>query len=117
MLAMRAYEMMVICHGELEESAVQGVINQATAQIESAGGTVAKTDKWGKRRFAYEINHKNEGFYVVFEIEAEPGALDVVDRNLRLADEVVRHKIIRLPDAEAHRRGLLGAPAPAAEAG
>jgi len=51
------------------------------------------------------------------EIEAEPGALDGVDRNLRLADEVVRHKIIRLPDSEAHRRGLLGAPAPAVEAG
>ena len=114
---MRAYEMMVICDGDLEESAVAGVINQATATIESSGGTVVKTDKWGRRRFAYEINHKNEGFYVVFEIEAEPGALDDVDRNLRLADDVVRHKIIRLPDSEAHRRGLLGAPAPAVEAG
>ena len=39
---------------------------------------------------------------------AEPGALDGVDRNLRLADEVVRHKLIRLPDAEAARRGLVG---------
>ena len=114
MLAMRAYEMMVICDGDLDESAVAGVINQTTAQIESAGGTVAKTEKWGRRRFAYEINHKTEGSYVVLEIEAEPGALDDVDRNLRLADEIVRHKIIRLPDAEAHRRGLLGAPPAAA---
>jgi len=117
MLAMRAYEVMVICDGELDESAVSGVINQITAQVDAAAGTIAKTDKWGRRRFAYEINHKNEGFYVVFEIEAEPGALDGVDRMLQLADEVVRHKIIRLPDAEAHRRGLLGAPAPAVEAG
>ena len=117
MLAMRAYEMMVICDGDLDESAVAGVINQTTAQIESGGGVVAKTEKWGRRRFAYEINHKTEGFYVVLEIEAEPGALDDVDRNLRLADEVVRHKIIRLPDSEAHRRGLLGAPAPAEAAG
>ena len=114
---MRAYEMMVICDGDLDESTVAGVINKVTAQIESDGGTVVKTDKKGRQRFAYEINHKTEGFYVVFEIEAEPGALDGVDRNLRLADEVVRHKIIRLPDSEAHRRGLLGAPAPAAEAG
>lgn len=114
---MRAYELMVIFDGDLEESAVAQVINQVTAQVETAEGSVAKTEKWGRRRFAYEINHKNEGFYVVFEIEAEPGALDTVDRNLRLADEVVRHKIIRLPDAEAHRRGLLGAPVPAVEAG
>ena len=113
---MRAYEMMVIFDGELDESTVAGVINTVTAQVEAADGSVAKTEKWGRRRFAYEINHKNEGFYVVFEIEAEPGALDTVDRNLRLADEVVRHKIIRLPDSEAHRRGLLGADAPAAAA-
>ncbi|MGI8757652.1 MAG: 30S ribosomal protein S6 [Acidimicrobiales bacterium] len=113
---MRAYELMVIFDGDLDESTIAGVINQVTAQVETADGVIAKTDKWGRRRFAYEIDHKTEGFYVVFEIEAEPGALDTVDRNLRLADEVVRHKIIRLPDHEAHKRGLLGAPAPAVEA-
>ena len=110
---MRAYELMLIADGDLEESAVAKFINQVTAQVESTGGSVATTDKWGKRRFAYEINHKNEGFYVVFEIEAEPGALDEVDRTLRLADDIVRHKIIRLPDHEAARRGLLGAATPA----
>jgi small subunit ribosomal protein S6 len=104
---MRAYELMVICDGDLEESDVAQVINQVTAQVEATGGSVPKTDKWGKRRFAYEINHKTEGFYVVFEILAEPGALDETDRALRLADQVVRHKLIRLPDAEARRRGLL----------
>ena len=108
----RAYELMIICDGELEESDVAKHINQVTAQVEAAAGSVVKTDKWGRRRFAYEINHKNEGFYVVFEIEAEPGALDDVDRTLRLADDIVRHKLIRLPDSEAHRRGLLGAASP-----
>ena len=105
---MRAYELMLICDGGLEESEVAKIINQVTAEVQEAGGTVPKTDKWGRRRFAYEINHKTEGFYVVFEIEAEPGALDRLDRTLRLADDVVRHKIIRLPDSEAERRGLLG---------
>ena len=116
MLAMRAYELMVICDGALEESAVAQVINQVTARVDASGGRVASTEKWGKRRFAYEINHKTEGFYVVFELEAEPGALDDVDRLLRLADDVVRHKMLRLPDSEAHRRGLLAAGTPA-EAG
>jgi len=106
---MRAYEMMVIFNGSLDESTVAGVINRVTAQVAEAGGNVAKVDKMGRQRFAYEIDHMTEGFYVVFEIEAEPGALDNVERNLRLADEVVRHKTIRLPDTEAHRRGLLGA--------
>jgi small subunit ribosomal protein S6 len=112
----RAYELMVICDGDLEESDVAGVINRVTADVTARGGTVAETDKWGKRRFAYEINHKHEGFYVVFQLLAEPGSLDPVERMLRLADEVVRHKVIRLPDHEAERRGLLGEATPA-EAG
>jgi len=104
---------MIICNADLEESEVAQVINQVTASAVAKGGRVATTEKWGKRRFAYEINHKTEGFYVVFELEAEPGALDDVDRLLRLADDVVRHKMLRLPDSEAQRRGLLAAGTPA----
>ncbi|CAN5700006.1 30S ribosomal protein S6 [soil metagenome] len=105
---MRAYELMLICDADLDESAVAGVMNQVSGEVEAKGGTVASTDKWGRRRFAYEINHKTEGSYVVFEILAEPGALDDLDRLLRRAYGVVRHKLIRLPDHEAARRGLLG---------
>ena len=113
---MRAYELMVIFDGDLDESTVQQGINRIHAQVTEAGGDTKTTDKWGVRRFAYEINHKSQGFYVVLEIEAEPGALDRLENTLRLADEVVRHKLIRLPDNEAHRRGLLGAQAAPATA-
>lgn len=113
---MRAYELMVICDGDLDESTVAGVINRITAEIDSVAGRIASTDKWGKRRFAYEINKKHEGSYVVFEILAEPGTLDHLETTLRLADEVVRHKVIRLPDHEAARRGLTEQATPA-EAG
>lgn len=102
---MRAYELMIIFSAELDESAVQTSINKIASQAEEAGGSLEKTDKWGVRRFAYEIKHKWEGFYVVLEIAA-PNALDEVDRTLRLADDVIRHKFIRLPLPEAHRRGL-----------
>ena len=116
MLAVRAYELMVICDGDLDESTVSGLINRINAEVETAEARVATTDKWGRRRFAYEINHKTEGFYVVFEILAEPGALDHLETTLRLADEVVRHKLIRLPDHEATKRGLFGEQAAPAEA-
>ena len=72
-----------------------------------------KPDWWGKRRFAYEIKKKYEGYYVVFNLVAERGALDDFERSLRLADDVVRHKLIRLPDAEAARRGMAEAGAAA----
>ena len=70
-------------------------------------GEVASFDFWGLRDFAYEINHKTRGYYSVIELRAEPGAMDPVERYLRIADGVVRHKLIRLPDDEAQRRGLL----------
>lgn len=110
----RVYELMVIFDREVEESAIDGMLNQVTAMIGEAGGRVATTDKWGLRKYAYEIDHKDEGFYVVCEIVTEAHDLDDVDRFLRLADETVRHKIFRLPDHEAARRGLLGDEAPAA---
>ena len=117
MRSMRAYELMIIFDADVEDSGVQDALKRLGDQVEAGGGKIAKTDLWGRRRFAYEINHKFEGIYVVLEIVTEARDLEDAERALRLADEVVRHKIIRLPDAEAHRRGLLGAPAPAAEAG
>ncbi len=107
---MRAYELMIIFTAGLEESAVQSQINKLTADAEAVGGSLEKVDKWGVRRFAYEIDHKWEGFYVVLEFLA-PEALNEIDRTLRLADDVVRHKFVRLPVNEAHRRGLAGATA------
>ncbi len=102
---MRAYELMIIFTSDTEESDVQQAINRLGEQATAAGGSVEKIDKWGVRRFAYEIDHKHDGFYVVLEIVA-PTALDEVDRVLRLADNVIRHKFLRLPLKEAHRRGL-----------
>jgi small subunit ribosomal protein S6 len=107
----RAYELMIIHDGELDDATVQEEIKSARAALEGAGGTVANVDYWGRRRFGYPINHKNEGYYSVYEVLAEGGQLDPVERSLRIADSVVRHKLIRLPDAEAERRGLLGAAA------
>ena len=104
---MRAYELMVILDGDLDDAAVEASFARIDEQIRAQGATVATTDRWGKRRFAYEINHRYDGYYAVLEILANPGALDDLERQLRLADDVVRHKLIRLPDSEAARRGLV----------
>lgn len=95
---MRPYEVMVILEPSLEESQVQAVINRSTEQLQSGGGTVNRVDKWGKRRFAYELAKKTEGFYVLLDVTAEPAPMEELDRNLRLADDVLRHKIVRIPE-------------------
>jgi small subunit ribosomal protein S6 len=115
---MRAYELMVIFEPGLDDLAIDDQVKSVAAQIATRGATVASTDRWGRRRFAYEIDHKTEGVYVVWELTSEGGDLEALERSLRLADEVVRHKLVRLPDHEAARRGLLGEqPEPAASAG
>ncbi len=105
---MRAYELMIIFDGDVEDTAVNAHLANVNRLVEAGGGTVVKTDRWGRRRFAYEINHKWEGIYVVLDISTEGRDLSEVERVLHLADDVVRHKTMRLPDAEAARRGLLG---------
>jgi len=111
---MRAYELMVIVDGTADDAGVEAAVNRIGEQVTAKRGEIKTTERWGRRRFAYEIDHKTDGFYVVFEILAEAGALDDLERQLRLADEIVRHKLIRLPDREAARRGLLGEQTPAA---
>lgn len=104
---MRAYELMVIIDASLDDQSIGAVVDGGIQQIESAGGRVANVDRWGRRRLAYEINHKSEGYYAVLQVVGEYSALEGLDRSFRLADEVIRHKIIRLPEDEARRRGLL----------
>ena len=107
---MRAYELMVILDGQLEDNTAHGWIKQVSDHVAARGGIViGQPDWWGKRRFAYEINHKWDGYFVIFNVVAEGGALDEFERFLRLADDVVRHKLIRLPDHEAARRGMVTA--------
>ena len=105
---MRAYELMVIFESGLDDLVIDDQVKSVTAQIATRGGAVASTDRWGRRRFAYEIDHKTEGYYVVRELTADGADHEALERSLRLADEVVRHKLVRLPDREAARRGLLG---------
>ncbi len=105
---MRVYEMMIIFDSDVDDSGIQQMLNRVNDMVVAGGGKVATTDRWGRRRFAYEINHKQEGYYVVLEIVTEGPNLDDVDRFLRIADQVVRHKTLRLPEHEATRRGLLG---------
>ena len=98
---MRPYEVMAIFEASTEPSVIQGVLDRALDVIRDAGGTPGDIDRWGRRTFAYEVNHKREGYYVVVEFTGEPETVAALDRMLGLADEVVRHKVVRLPDATA----------------
>ncbi len=103
----RAYEIMIIVDGDEEDAKVDEIVQSVDIWIQGQNGQIATTDKWGKRKFAYEINHKTEGHYVVLEMTTGQLDMEPLERQLRLIDEVVRHKLIRLPEHEAIRRGLI----------
>ena len=107
---MRAYELMVIISGKLEESAAHAWLKTITSSVQSVGGQVhGNPDWWGKRRLAYPILKQEEGYYAIFNLLAEGGAMDEVERGFRISDDVLRHKLLRLPDDEAARRGMVSA--------
>jgi small subunit ribosomal protein S6 len=102
---MRPYEVMVIFDADLDEETIRADVERSVSLIESRGAERGPVDWWGKRRFAYEVKHRWEGYYVVFQAKAEPAAMDELHRTLSLADEVLRHKILRIPE---HVYGNLG---------
>ena len=111
---MRPYEVMAIFEAITEPGVIQGVLDQALEVIRTTGGNPGAIDRWGKRSFAYEVNHKREGYYVVVEFTGEPQTVAALDRMLGLADVVVRHKVVRMPDKSGAGAGAAGDSAAAA---
>jgi len=114
---MRHYEVMVILDAGLEEEAIRAVLDRASKLLADHGAKVEKVDRWGKRRFAYPVHHRSEGYYALMDTRAEPPAMAEVHRMLGLADEVIRHKVIRLPDKLVVGSASSGGSRPAAPGG
>lgn len=104
---------MMILPAEADES----VVATAVDRIAKSGGEVTKTDRWGRRRFAYEINDQTEGYYVVVEFSAEPSGQVEMERVLTLADEVIRFKVMARPPVKPKKpdKANRGDKAPKAE--
>ena len=71
---MRPYEVMIILNPTLEESSIRDQVDRSAELIRASGGTPGRVDQWGRRRLAYEIDHQREGYYILLEATAEPGA-------------------------------------------
>ncbi len=95
---MRPYEVMIIFDADLEEETIRAAVSRYVQLIESRGAQPGHIDHWGKRRFAYELKHRWEGYYVVLQARAEAQAMEELHRVLSLADEVIRHKVLRVPE-------------------
>ena len=96
---MRQYELMLILDNDLEERTLADTVNNLIKVVPAENGIVDNVDIWGRRRFAYEIQKKTEGYYVVVDFHAEPATTKELDRQLGLNESVLRTKILR-PNAK-----------------
>jgi small subunit ribosomal protein S6 len=94
----RPYEVMIILDSDLEEETNRASVERWIQLIEARGAERGHVDWWGKRRLAYEINKKTDGYYVVLQARSDPPAMEELHRVLSLADEVLRHKVLRIPE-------------------
>ena len=89
------YELLFLADPKLDERNLKKLTDQYLGIVTKGGGTVGKTDYWGRRKLAYEIDGKREGNYTVVEYAAEPSVSGELDRQLNLNESVIRTKILR----------------------
>jgi len=89
---------MLILPAEADEALVTTAVDRISKVISPTGGEVTKLDRWGRKRFAYELARQTEGYYVVVRFTAEPTTAAELERTLNLADEIVRHKVLVVPE-------------------
>jgi small subunit ribosomal protein S6 len=90
---MRNYELMCIIQPDLDETALNGVLDKVKGWITESGGSVDKAEVWGRRRMAYSINKHREGQYVLLNVTMSPTATSALERNLRYQESVMRHML------------------------
>ena len=99
----RQYELVYIVSPDASEQAVADLHTQVEEIVSRFKGTLDKTENWGRRKLAYEIDHRADGFYYVMEFTVGERTLPELKRIPRVSDDVLRHIIVKLPPTYAHR--------------
>ena len=91
---MNKYESVVIINPNVEENALKELTDRFTTLINS-DGKVEQVNDLGKKKLAYEVKKNKEGYYVVFDFEANPNLIAELERNYRITDEVIKFIVIK----------------------
>ena len=94
-VSMNQYEVMYVIDPTLEDSARTELINRFSDLVAKNGGEVDRVDEWGKRRLAYAIQYKTEGYYVLMYIKAPAELPREIERNMQISDSVLRYLTVR----------------------
>ncbi len=96
----RKYELVYVMKPEATEAEVAEMQTQVEAIIQRLGGTLDKTDVWGRRKLAYDIGKHKEGFYVLHVITGSGELMKEIDRRFRVTEGLLRHLIVRVDESD-----------------
>ena len=92
---MNNYELLYIIDNSADDEKKEALIEKFSQLITANGGAIEKVDKWGSKKFAYEINDKNDGYYVLMNFSAKPDFPLELERQMGINDAIVRSMVIR----------------------
>src|ERR1700743_2674265 len=98
---MSLYECVFIVRQDVPAAQVESLTATFADIVRNTGGQVAKTEQWGLRSLAYRINKNKKGHYVLFNLDAPPAAVNELERNMRLNEDVLRFMTVRVEALEA----------------
>ncbi|MEW6409524.1 MAG: 30S ribosomal protein S6 [Nitrospirota bacterium] len=98
---MNFYELLFIINPNLSDEEATGVVNKVNELIGRLGGVVFKTEKWGKRKLAYEVKKHKKGYYILMNFNLEPSKASELERTFRLTDPIIRYLIVNLEPPQA----------------
>jgi small subunit ribosomal protein S6 len=90
---MREYEVVFIVQPDLDETALNGVVDKVKGWIVDSGGSVEKVESWGKRKLAYHIRKQRDGLYMFIKAHMSPTYSQELDRNMRFLEPIMRFLI------------------------
>ncbi len=93
---MRIYEELFIVKPDAPDEEVDAFVEQVRSQLTTAGATVDKLEKWGKRRLAYKVDKYREGAYVLVQFSGGPELVKELERRLRVSDLVLKFITVRI---------------------
>ncbi len=96
---MRNYELGLITESSIDDEVRAALAARIEQLVQDRGGKLAEQAVWGRRMLAYSINHKTEGHYTFIRFTGEPSTVVELGRILSISDEVLRFKMVRLPEA------------------
>ena len=97
---MRRYETIFIASPTLTDEQSDELVKQFEGIIAEQGGELLKTDKWGRKRLAYEVQKFSEGYYTLFEMNAGPNLIAELERRFRNNDAVIKYMSVRMDQAD-----------------